>query len=87
MRPLSQGALLAVQQELAARQELDTQAHTAMAEGPPEPPVALPPKEPETPDVNWAGVAKGLQSKVHGLLDQCKGMWSGKLCELKATTN
>ena len=33
-RPLSQGALLAVQQELAARQELDTQAAMATAEGP-----------------------------------------------------
>jgi len=55
-RPLSQGALLAVQQELAARQELDTQAAMATAEGPPEPPVVPPPKEPEMPDVNWAGV-------------------------------
>jgi len=55
-RPLSQGALLAVQQELAARQELDTQAAMATAEGPPEPPVVPPPKEPAMPDVNWAGV-------------------------------
>jgi len=34
-RTLSQGALLAVQQELAARQELDLQATMAEAEGPP----------------------------------------------------
>ena len=45
-RPLSQGALLAVQQELAARQELDTQAAMATAEAPPEPPVVTPLKEP-----------------------------------------
>jgi len=51
-RPLSQGALLAVQQELAARQELDTQAAMATAEGPPEPPVVPPPKEQDTPEVN-----------------------------------
>jgi len=43
-RPLSQGALLAVQQEMAARQELHTQAAMATAEGPPEPPVVPPPK-------------------------------------------
>jgi len=85
-RPLSQGALLAVQQELAARQELDTQAAMATAEGPPEPPVVPPPKEPETPEVNWAGVPTELR-KVHGLLDQFKGMWSGKLGELKTTTH
>jgi len=86
-RPLSQGALLAVQQELAARQELDTQAAMATAEGSPEPPVVPPPKEPETPEVNWAGAPTALHGKVHGLLDQFKGMWSGKLGELKATTH
>jgi len=86
-RPLSQGALLAVQQELAARQELDTQATMATAEGPPEPPVVPPPKEPETPKVNWAGVPKEVHGKVHGRLDQFKGMWSGKLGKLKATTH
>jgi len=68
-RPLSQGALLAVQQELAARQELDTQAVMATAEGLPEPPVVPPRKEPETPEVNWAGVPTELHGKVHGLLD------------------
>jgi len=30
----------------------------ATAEGSPEPPVVPPPKEPETPGVNWAGVPK-----------------------------
>jgi len=86
-RPLSQGARLAVQQEQAARQELDTQAAMATAEGPPKPPVVSPPKEPETPEVNWAGVPTELHGKVNGLLDQFKGMWSGKLGELKATTH
>jgi len=86
-RPLSQGALLAVQQNLAARQELDTQAAMATAEGPPKPSVVPPPKEPETPEVHWAGVPTELHGKVHGLLDQFKGMWSGKLGELKATTH
>ena len=86
-RPLSQGALLAVQQELAARQELDTQAAMATAEGPPEPPVVAPPKKPESTEVNWAGVPTELHGKVHGLLDQFKGMWSGKPGELKATTH
>jgi len=57
-RPLSQWALLAVRKEMAARQELDTQAAMAPAEGPPEPPVVPPPKEPERPEVNWAGVPK-----------------------------
>jgi len=86
-RPLSQGALLAVQQELAARQELDTQAAMATAEGPPEPPVVPPPKEPETPKLNWEGVPTELHGKVHGLLDHFKGMWSRKLGALKATTH
>jgi len=86
-RPLSQGDLLAVQQELAARQELDTQAAMGTAEGPPEPPVLSPPKDPETPEVNWAGVPRERHGKVHGLLNQFKGMWSGKLGELKATTH
>jgi len=86
-RPLSEGALLDVQQELAARQKLDTQAAMATAEVPPEPPVVPPPKEPETPEVHWEGVPKGLHGKVHGLLHQLKGMWSGKLGELKATTH
>jgi len=43
-RHLSQGALLAVQQGLAARQELDTQAAMATAEGPPDPQVVPPPR-------------------------------------------
>jgi len=86
-RPLSQEAVLAVQQQLAARQELNTQAAMATAEGLPEPPVVPPPEEPETPEVNWAGVPKGLHGKVYGLLDQLKGMWSGKMGELKATTH
>jgi len=86
-RPLSQGALLAVQQELAPPQGLDTQAAMATAEGPPEPPVVPPPEEPETPEVNWAGVPTELHGKVYGLLDQFKGMWSGKLGERKATTH
>ena len=30
---------------------------------------------------------KELHGKVHGPLDQFKGMWSGKLVELKATTH
>jgi len=68
-RPVSQGDLLAVQQELAARQELDTQATVATGEGPPEPSVVPPPEEPEMPEVNWAGVPKELHGKVHGLLD------------------
>jgi len=86
-RPLSQGALLAVHQELAARQELETQATMAEAEGPPEPPAVSPTKEPETPEVNWAGVPKDLHGNVLGLLDQIKRMRSGKLVELKATTH
>jgi len=86
-RHLFQGALLAVQQELASRQELNTQAAMVTAEGPPEPPVVPPPKQPETPEVNWAGVRTELHGTVHGLLDQFKGMWSGKLGELKATTH
>jgi len=86
-RPRSQGALLAVQPELAARQELDKQAAMATEEGPPEPPVVPPPKEPETPEVNWAGVPTERHGKVHGLLDQLKGKWSGKLGELTATTH
>ena len=77
-RPLSQGPLLADQQELAARQELDTQAAMATAEGPPEPPVVPPPKEPETPEKNWASVPTELHGKVHGLLDQFKGMCVGE---------
>jgi len=85
--PLSQGALLAVQQEMTARQELETQAALATVERPPENPVVPPFKEPETPDVNWAGVPKELHAKVHGLLDQFKGMWSGKLGEIKAATH
>ena len=75
VRHLSHGALQVVQQELAARQELDTQATMATAEGPPEPPVFPPPKDPETTETNWAGVPKDLHSKVHGLLDQFKGNW------------
>jgi len=59
----------------------------ATAEGPPGPPVVLPSKEPETPEVNWAGVPKELHGKVHGRLDQFKGMWSGNLGELKAATH
>ena len=86
-RPLSQGALLAVQQGLAARQALDTQATMDKAEGPPEPPVGPPTKEPGTPEVNWEGVPKELHGKAHGLLDQFKCTWSGKLGELKATTH
>ena len=58
-QPLSQGALLAVQQELAARQELDTQAAMATAEGPPEPPVVPPPQ--------GTGDARGeLGRRAHG---------------------
>jgi len=86
-RPLSQEALLAVQQQVTARQELDTQAAMATVEGPPEPQVVPPPKEPETPQLNWAGVPTALHVKVHGLVDQFRGMWSGKLGELKATTH
>jgi len=37
--------------------------------------------------VSWAGVPTELHGKVHGLLDQFKGMWSGKLGELKTTTH
>ena len=85
--PLSQGALLAVQQELAARQEVDTQAAMATAEGPPEPPGVPPSKEPETPEVNWADVPKERHGREDRLLDQRKGMCSGKLGKLKATTH
>jgi len=86
-RPLTQGALLDVQQELAARQELYTQSAMDTAEGPPEPPIVPPTKVPETPEVNWAGVPIELQGKVHGLMDQFKGTWSGKLGKLKVTTH
>jgi len=86
-RPLSQGALLAVQQELAAWQDLETRANLAEAESPPEPAVVPPTKKPETPEVNWASVPRKLHRKVHELLDQFKSMWSGKLGELKATTH
>jgi len=37
--------------------------------------------------VNCAGVPTEQHGKVHGLLDQFKGMWSGKLGEIKATTH
>jgi len=37
--------------------------------------------------VNGVGVPTALHSTVHGLLDQFKGMSSGKLGELKATTH
>ena len=43
-RPFFQGALLAVHQDLAARQELDTQATMAEAEGPPQPPCCFSPQ-------------------------------------------
>jgi len=86
-RPLFRGALLAVQQELAPRQELSTQAAMVTAEGPPEPPVVPPPKQPETPEVNWSGVRTELHGTVHRLLYQFKGMWSGKLGKLKAATH
>jgi len=59
----------------------------ATAEGLPEPPVVPTPKEPETPEVNWAGLPTEQHGKVHGLLYKLKGMWSGKLGELKATTH
>jgi len=59
----------------------------AKAEGPPDPPVVPTIKEPETPEVNWAGVPKVLHGKMHGLLDQFKGMWSGNPSELKASTD
>ena len=86
-RPFSEGALLAVQQKLPVRQQLDTQVPMAEAESPPEPPVVPPTKEPETPAVNWEGVPKDLHGKVHGLLDPVKSMWLGKRGELKATTH
>jgi len=86
-QPLSQGVLLAVQQELGARQERDTEATMAEAEGPTKPPVVTPTTEPETPELNWAGVSKDLHGKVHGRLVKLKGMWSGKLGRLKAATH
>ena len=86
-RILSQGALLVVQHEIAARLELETQAAMATAEGPPEPPVVPPPKDSETPEEDWAGVPKDLHGRVHGLLDQFKGMMLKKLGELKTTTH
>jgi len=82
-RPLSQGALLAVQQALEARRELATQAIMAEAEVPPVPPAVPSTKEPETPEVEWMGVPKDLHGTVYGLLDQFKGMWSGTVGALK----
>jgi len=82
-RPLSQGALLAVQQALEARRELATQAIMAEAEVLPVPPAVPSTQEPETPEVKWMGVPKDLHGTVHGLLDQFKGMWSGTVGELK----
>ena len=86
-RPLSQKDLLAVQQELASRTEPENEATMAKAESPPASTVVPLAKEPETPEVNWAGVPGELHGKVHGLLEQFKGMWSGNLGELKATTH
>jgi len=51
----------------------------AKAEGRPEPPVVPPTREPKKPEGNWAVVPKELHGRVHGLLDQFKGMWLGKL--------
>ena len=85
-RHLFQRRLLAVQKQLAALRELDTQMTVAEAESPPEPPVVPPTKEPETPEVNWEGVRKELHGKVHALVHQFRGMWSENLGELKATT-
>jgi len=46
----------------------------AEAEGLTEPPVVSLSKEPETTGMNCSGVPKDLHGKVHGLLDQFKGM-------------
>jgi len=86
-RPLSQEALLSVQQELAAQEALDKEALLAQAEAPPEAPLAPPTEEPETPEVNWDAIPEALHGKVRQLLDEFKGMWSGRLGELKATTH
>jgi len=53
----------------------------------PEPSAVPPSKKPVTLKVNWEGVPKELHGKVHGLLNQFEGMWSGKQGELKATTH
>jgi len=76
-RPLSQGAILADQQELAARQELDRQAAMPTAEGPPESLVLPPPKKQKMLEVNWAGVPTDFHGKMHGLLHQLKGCGLG----------
>ena len=86
-RPLSQEALLSVQQELAVQEALDNDSHLAQAEAPPEAPLAPPTEEPETPVVNWDAIPEALHGKVRQLLDEFKGMWSGRLGELKATTH
>ena len=86
-RPLFQGGLLAVQQELAAPQELDNEATTTGAEGTSEPPLVPLAKEQETPEVNSAGVPKDLAGKEYGRLDQFRGLWSGILGMLNDTTH
>jgi len=84
-RPLLQKALLAVQQELTERRELDNEAIVAKREDPPEPHVVSPVKELETPEVNWAGVAKDFLRKVQCILDKFKSMLSRRTSELKST--
>jgi len=86
-RPLFQKALLAVRRELAARTELDKEAIVAEAESRPAPTRVPPAKEPETPEVNWAGMPRKLHRNKHSLLEQFKGTWSRKLRQLEATTH
>jgi len=57
-QPVSGEALLAVQQVLASGREVDTESMQADADAPLEPPIVPPAKEPEPPEVNWAGVPK-----------------------------
>jgi len=84
---LSEGGLLAVQQELAARRVPNKTAGMAESEVPPEQPVVPPTKKSGTPKVTWDGVRKDPHGRRQGLLNQSKGMLSGKLGERKATTS
>jgi len=49
-------------------------------------PLAPPTKEPETPEVNWDELPEALHGNVRHVLDDLKGMGSGRLGKLKATT-
>ena len=67
-------AVLDVQQELAASLELAMDARMTEAENQPVQPVVSSVKEPETPNVNWAGIPKNLHVNMQVFLDKLKGL-------------